>query len=259
MKLVISDVDGSMISYDGGADGIAEAIERLLASGISLVLSTTKTAEEVSVLWRELAPGRDLIAVIEAGGAICSSRPLWESGVRLSDLWCVELGERVESFERDMLEALRGCSFVRLSQLSPREVGELLMRPAAEAALAMRRRYVEVLWSKDMRCLEEKAGELERRGLTVLGTDRFFHVCKHGGKEGAMRVLLRHMRPRTTIGVGDSSIDRGMLEEVERAIVIPKEGGRLTVRLRRSDYIIAPYPAPAGWVWASKMISLGLI
>lgn len=252
-------MDGSMISYDGRREGVAEAIERLLASGFTLALSTTKTAAEVVALWEELTPGRELLAIVEAGGAICSSRPLWEPGVRLSGLWCVELGERIESFEADMLEALSGCSFARLTRLPPEEAARLLGCSPSQAALATRRSYVEVLWSKDMRCLEGKIGELERRGLFALGTDRFFHVAKHGGKGRALRVLIDRLAPRRTVAIGDSSLDLEMLEEADAAVVIPKEGGRAAIRLRRADYVIAPYPAPAGWVWASSAISLGLI
>ncbi|MCX8196647.1 MAG: hypothetical protein N3F67_06220, partial [Acidilobaceae archaeon] len=53
----------------------------------------------------------------------------------------------------------------------------------------------------------------------------------------------------------DSPLDLDMLEMADVAIVIPR-GGVIDVRPRRADYIVAPYPAPQGWVWASRQIAL---
>ncbi|MCS7106586.1 MAG: hypothetical protein NZ902_00520 [Acidilobaceae archaeon] len=257
MIAVISDVDGSMIDEKGRDEGVKESLELLSSLGIKVALATTKTAAETKELWRRVGAG-ELLAAVELGGALCSSSPLPYSDFEEGGLECLLLGSPIAEFEEEMERALEGCSYVRLSKATPAQASEILGFPEELAALAVRRQLVEVIWSRDLSCLLSRVGELEKRGLRAIAGYRFLHVGRHEGKGRAMELMKALLRARKYIAIGDSPLDRDMLEMADVAIVIPRDG-MIDVRPRRADYIVAPYPAPQGWVWASRQIALSLI
>ncbi|MEM0365978.1 MAG: HAD-IIB family hydrolase [Acidilobaceae archaeon] len=262
-KLIFTDLDGSMIGYDGRIDGISVALETLYRLRVKVIPVTTKTLAEVSHLWSNIAPYDQLIAITEMGGAICAPRGyiVTDNPLRLEEFECKALGLPIREFEDRLERILRDCDYIRLSKASPSEAKQIVLLPEPTAILATRRYFLEVLWSKDRRCILEREEDLRKEGLNIVVGDRFIHVGSHHGKIKAILELLKNpiIVGLESIGIGDSIMDQEMLEITDKAIVIPNIDGSTKVKPRRGDYIIAPYPAPQGWVWASKLITLNLV
>jgi len=265
--LLLTDIDGSMIGLDGSREGVGEAVALLNSLDVAIVPVTTKTIEEVSYLASQLGfGGEGLIAVVEMGGAICATRGYlsFSNPMDIGGFECEALGSPIAMFEGYLDDVLRECSAVRLSKASQGEAEEILGLRGLEAILATRRVFLEVIWSRDRGCLERISRRLEARGLNTFMWRRFLHVGLHRGKGVAVVRLLELLRPLLkgrvkVIGVGDSEADKEFLETVGIAIVIPQEDGRQAVGLQRADYIVAPYPAPKGWVWASHQIAYNIL
>ncbi len=262
--VILTDIDGSMIGYDGCRDGVRETVELLNAHHIPIIPVTAKTAHEILYLGEELGfASGGLIAIVEMGGAICATThlPLPEDPIEVKGLQCYPLGDPIAGFEHVVEEALEGCKSVRLSRASLDDAERILGLKGLEALLATKRLFLEVVWSDDRKCLEEASKKLSKAGLNTFLGRRFLHVGSHRGKgEAVLRLLdvLKSMmvgRPRI-VGIGDSEADLEFLELVDEPIVIPQGSTSLNLRLRRSDYMIPPYPAPQGWIWAVRQILL---
>ncbi|MDM7275834.1 MAG: HAD-IIB family hydrolase [Thermoprotei archaeon] len=263
-RLVLTDIDGSMISYSGDYTGIRESIELLKSVKVKVIPVTAKTLAEVVYLDGKLdIGGGDLTAIVEMGGSICSKHYIIPGcdHVNIEGYKCCLIGRPLWEFKDHVVEALRDCDYIALSQASPQEAEVILGIERGEAILATKRVTLEVLWSQNIECLKAKLEKLKLRGLEITVGRRFIHVGTHYNKGAAVNKLIETpiFKGLNTIGIGDSEIDLEMLETVEKSIIVPQEDGTLRVKPRRSDHIIAPYPAPKGWVWTSNMIALGLI
>ncbi len=260
--VILTDIDGSMIGYDGSKDGVEEAIEILNSLHIPIIPVTAKTIYEVSYLGDRLGFAREgLIAIVEMGGAICTTKHIPWPGrvVEVEGFQCNLLGDLISDFEHVVEEALGDCRVVRLSKASLDDVERLTGLKGLEALLATKRMFLEVIWSNDRVCLEKASIKLSKAGLYVFLGRRFLHVGSHRGKGDAVQRLLDILRNITInkpriIGIGDSEADLEFLELVEEPIVIPQTNFSSNLRPRRLDYTIAPYPAPHGWIWAVKQI-----
>ncbi len=262
-RLVLTDIDGSMISYSGDYSGIRESIELLKSVNVKVIPVTAKTLAEVAYLdgKLELSSG-GLTAIVEMGGSICSKHYI-VPGCEYIDIEgykCCLIGRPIWEFKDHIMEAFKECNYIALSQASPSEAELILGIERGEATLATRRITLEVLWSPDIECLKTKLEKLKHKDLKIT-VGRFIHIGTHNGKGAAVNKLIQTpiFKGLNTIGIGDSEIDLEMLETVEKSIIVPQEDGTLRVRPRRANYIITPYPAPKGWTWASKMIALNLI
>jgi mannosyl-3-phosphoglycerate phosphatase family protein len=262
--VILTDIDGSMIGYNGSRDGVREAVELLNALHIPVVPVTAKTAHEILYLGEELGfASEGLIAVVEMGGAICSTThlPLFEDPIEIKGLQCNPLGDLITEFEHMVEEALEGCKSVRLSRASLEDAERILGLKGLEALLATKRLFLEVVWSDDRKCLEEASEKLSRSGLNTFLGRRFLHVGSHRGKGEAVLKLLEILKSVTIgrpkiVGIGDSEADIEFLELVDEPIIIPQNSISTNLRLRRSDYTIAPHPAPQGWIWVARHIPL---
>jgi predicted mannosyl-3-phosphoglycerate phosphatase (HAD superfamily) len=129
--------------------------------------------------------------------------------------------------------------------------------PIEYAGLVGERMFVEVYYHPDVSCREAIAVELRKLGYYSGVGRNFLHVGFHKGKAFGVRAvkeLVPWITHRNSIALGDSSPDVEMLEESDIPVVIPRSGVRL--RLRRGDYLVAPYPAPKGWEYVIRKIVL---
>lgn len=264
-RLVFTDIDGSMVSYDGRVGDSAYYARLLRLLGFLIIPVTAKTVEEVVALRNRLGlEGDPFIAVVEAGGAVYASpgfltRPTGYDHVL--GLEYIEVGEPLERLE-PLLEEIAStpCSrpLYRLTKAPPRIAERMTGLEGFQAELARRRRFIEVYWSPSRSCMERAAQRAVELGLTVR-YGRLLHVGKGYGKAQAVELLLEEplLHGAPTVGVGDTQLDEDLLESVGTAVIIPQTDGRLLARPRRADYYVAPEPAPEGWVHVARLLALG--
>lgn len=127
--------------------------------------------------------------------------------------------------------------------------------PLSEASLIKKRLYIMSLIVKrrDEKCISRLGDEVRKRGLGIISGPRFIHIYNGKGKLGVLEKLGKifpSLRNSVIAYAGDTLTDKNALERADIAFVMPQPDYKLKVRPQRTDYIIPPYPAPRGWVWA---------
>ena len=266
-RLVLTDLDGSMMSYGGRIGDNAYYARLLWMLGFLVVPVTAKTIEEVLVLRRSLGLDQDpFIAVVEAGGAVYATPGVLTRATGFDEklgLDYIEVGEPLEKLEPLLEEVAStpcGGKLYRLTQAPPGIAEAMMGLEGFQAELAKKRRYIEVYWSSNRECMEQAARRAEELGLTVR-TGRLLHVGRGYGKARAVRRLVEEpvFYGVATVGIGDTRLDEDLLEAVDTAVVVPQVGGRLLARPRRVDYYVAPEPAPEGWAHVARLLLLGVL
>ena len=266
-RLVFTDLDGSMMSYDGRIGDNAYYARLLRMLGFLVVPVTAKTIEEVLALRGSLGLDQDpFIAVVEAGGAVYATPGVLTRATGFDEelgLDYIEVGEPLEKLEPLLEEvASTPCSekLYRLTRAPPEIAKAMTGLEGFQAGLAQRRRYIEVYWSPSRECMERAARRAEELGLTVR-TGRLLHVGRGYGKARAARKLMEEplFSSAETVGIGDTRLDEDLLEAADTAVVVPQPGGRLLARPRRADYHVAPEPAPEGWAHVARLLALGVL
>ncbi len=270
--LIVSDIDGTMMGPGEKINGVCDSVDRLHRLGYYLTLATAKSIYEIMGLLDKICLKESfLAAIVESGGAIYASPgvlldPSMEVNVMGSKLEVLELGARLSDYEDEIDEIIvnAGCEDMadRLSRIDPYKASKYTRLPLPSAKLATMREYMDVVWTYRRECIDSIASLAEKRGFYVFTTRRSIHIGLHGGKHVALRSLLDQISYRgieEVIGIGDTNADKEMLELVDKAIVIPQSNGELAVDLQRSDYTVAPYSAPTGWVYSVNLITLKLI
>jgi mannosyl-3-phosphoglycerate phosphatase len=246
--LVVTDLDGALLdeaTYDLAP--AAEALERLQAEGVPLVLASSKTRAEMEALAASLPGGRPLALIVENGGAVVRSNGVGPAMTTLGTphaLLTRSLDEIASETDADL---------TGFSSLSPREIERLTGLTAEEVSRGRRREFDEPFLIAEGGDVAKVAAAAHRRGLRVSRGGRFLHLTGATDKGRAFRVLLGQLAAEgclfTTLGLGDAPNDLPLLEAVDEPVVIPRPGGRADEVLARAlpHARIAPAPGPVGW------------
>lgn len=260
--LVATDLDGTLLGPGEAFTGEARTfLQKLVSLGALVVPVTAKSVWEIVVVWREVLglAGEPLIAIAESGGAIYAppgtlrSPTGYESELNLE---YVEIGARLGEVEDAIDYVASACQgFRRLSKAGPLEASKITGLPPRRAAIAAKRRYLEVLWHPDQKCMEAaEARALELRLYTHRST-RLLHVGAHGGKRRALERLLIEPWARDCkllVAIGDMDADEEMLEIADIAVHVPSNPEK---RPARPVYRIpSPLPAPHAIAWIVERI-----
>ncbi|MCE4602239.1 MAG: HAD-IIB family hydrolase [Desulfurococcales archaeon] len=265
---IFTDIDWTMMGPGEDLKGVCSIVEKAYSLGVPVIPVTAKSIYEIVALApRACIPINSLVAVSESGGAIYASPGLLsapEGSKRVLGyiLEYIELGSPIQLFQDKLAwEASRlGCEVYLLSQANTSMASMMTGLSPSSARLASMREYLEVIWSPSQKCLDILAIRLGSMGFYVHRSTRLLHVAMHKGKLAAIARLEEEplFTGLHTIGLGDSDADRDYLEHVDTAILVPSPSMRLRTRLMRSDYMVAPYPAPEGWSYTVNQLLLVL-
>ncbi len=262
--VVATDIDHTMLPRGLDPDGVPGVVEALLSMGIPVVPVTAKTIEETLLVMEAVGLDPRLAPAAAENGAVIFAAP----GLLPEP----HATEEVNGYELELyyprptqpgeLESLleaarRACpGIVSISEMSPTQLAGLTGLPPRHAEAARKRRATLALYHPDRACLERAQEALERAGASTALGATFLHAYTHRGKAEAIRFLRRHPHyyDALIVALGDSPVDKGMLEEADLAIVVPRNGAPRVKPAR--DYIVAPYPAPEGWVHAVRGLLL---
>lgn len=267
--LIFTDLDGTLLDHHTYSFAPArEALEKVAAAGIPLILCTSKTRAEIE-LWRRSLGNNDPF-VSENGGAVFSpienAAAATLTGFEREGYRVVELG-----MPYPRLISLFGClknSFgekIRgFSEMGPREVALLTGLSEKNAALALMREYTEPFtFTGNDQDLERLDSMIRGLGLTLTRGGRFFHLLGGNDKGKAVRLVTEaysHAYPRLrTIAIGDSANDLAMLQAVDVPILVQKPGHVYDETAAHLPNIVrAPGVGPQGWNSAlMKLIGAG--
>jgi len=266
--LVFTDLDNTLLDQvDLSCEPARPLLTDLEERGIPLIFNSNKTEVESLHLRAEL--GNHHPFIFENGGGLCV--PVGYFNHYMNNLLP----------EDDNLVHLFGADYgsIRRILLSLREqqgylftgFGDMDMEALIEhtglsgAALErtwQRRSSEPLLWQGDEASLHAFTQELHEHGLKLVRSGRFLHVMGRTDKGRAMKWLLAQYRQLFhkrlhPIALGDDDNDRPMLEAAETAIVIPHGDGP-HLSLEHGDWILAPAPAPQGWIQGLNQVMQSL-
>ena len=257
--IFITDLDGTLLGHDDfGFAVIRDDILSFLERGVAIIPNSSKTRREIEHFCGEL--GVTLPFVCENGASLVNANFLWgtpdamvprqiDAGTsveRLMSIWvhAVEPGLRMR------------CDF--LDAMDEAEQSHILGQSGDHLARALAREFsVLFLFDGDEGEFLRLRSQLEDAGLTV---HRGGRVCCLSGQhdKSTFNHIIRgaclpeHSAP-LIIGFGDSENDVALLCASDVACVVPRPGAPLPALPDPPDnVIIAPEPAPSGWIIAAN-------
>lgn len=241
-----SDLDGTLLDHETYSFKAArEALGRLRALEIPLVLASSKTAAEIAPLREELGFA-DCPAIVENGAGVL---PAGRQPAELNGNYQV-LIDKIKDIPVPYREFFRGFSSWSIDEIAARTG----LSPDA-AARAKARQFSEPgLWSGSDGDLAVFQKNLAMEGISAQVGGRFITLSFGGNKAGQMAQILSDISkagtPAFSVALGDAPNDIAMLEAADRGIIIPNPGhGTLPVLAGEASgrIIRAKFPGPRGW------------
>lgn len=253
--LIFTDLDGTLLDQrtyaHQGADATLQRLQRL---AIPVVLTSSKTAAEISALQAELGLREAFIA--ENGGGI-----FWPPGHPAAEgRLCPPMGDGpVIQFGKPYAE-IRGVfaayralyGMHGFGEMSIEEVMALTGLSREQALRATRRDFSEPFLLQQVERLDELKVEMDRFGLTITKGGRFYCLMSASQNKGlavarAIRCYQALWEQKiVSIGLGDDENDLPMLEVVDIPILLPKPDGTYAA-LAVTGMRKAPCRGSRGW------------
>jgi mannosyl-3-phosphoglycerate phosphatase len=258
--IVITDVDGCLVDHATYSHAAADAaIARLKASGVPIVLCSSKTRAELERVQEDL--GLTGPFVVENGGALyvpAGTFPFAIPGTRqVAGCAVLEFGRPHEDVLATLLRtaARLGTDITTFSGMSVQAVAEDCSLSLSQARLAKLRDYDEPyrLVVPDPAARARLCSALRSAGLRCLAGGRYDHVTA-GTDKGApvapLRRLYAHVYGQpVTVGLGDSLNDLELLTAVDIPVIIRNRAsdsaGLLARQVRNAT--VTTNEGPAGW------------
>jgi mannosyl-3-phosphoglycerate phosphatase len=242
--IIFTDLDGSLLNYENYSfTEASQSLERIIQSGIPLIMATSKTRREVELLQMEMGIREPFI--VENGGGIFFPRSYRnlaieniENQEQRDEYTVIATGASYSSV-RDFLEKVSTRFSIRgFGDMTPAEIAWLSSLPIERATLAKEREFTEPFIIERPEEIGPLSDMAEEEGLRVTRGGRFYHLMgKEQDKGKAVRIVLDIFRRNsvtelTAIGLGDSENDLAMLSQVDIPVLIPRQGkGYLDIRM----------------------------
>ena len=264
--LIFTDMDGTLLDSENYSyEPALPRLEWLKTQQIPVILVTSKTREEVETFRRQMNLTDPFI--VENGSGVFI--PLDYSKFDLPE------GEQVGDYRLLQL----GCSYV-MARAGLKAVAQSLGRPlkgfgdwsaeqiqvltslsTSDAYQAKAREFTEPFKTPKNIPTDQLKQAVQDMGFQVVVGDRFSHLIgSEAGKGRAVRQLTQLYQSTltegdhlTTVGLGNSPNDLGMLENVEIPIIVPGAEGPHP-GLSERNWQVAPAPGPKGWSMAVEKI-----
>lgn len=258
--IVFTDLDATLLdqhSYDWTP--AISALEIVESKGAELVLASSKTFSELGYFAERLCAQAPFIG--ENGGvmAIPNCHPLSSHtpedpnhdgySILTNGLSRERLLQAIATLRSEFGFRLQG-----FADWSALELGKLTGLSVTQAQKALRRQASEpILWQDTPKQLVLFEREVERRGMKVIRGGQFLHVMGQTDKADAMKQLLEYYEASfpqakfTSIALGDSENDVGMITNADIGVVIPNPKRTEPLVLEGRNIIYAPQAGPSGW------------
>jgi mannosyl-3-phosphoglycerate phosphatase len=266
--VVFTDLDGTLLDHDDYSfEAARPALAQMEALNIPVILTTSKTATEVLSLRRELDNHHPFI--VENGGTIVIPKGYFQKATlphaanEDAEFIYYQLVTSYREIIR-LLHTLReeyGFKFTGFADMRPTELAQETGLSLDYAILAKRRDSTEpIKWQGDEASLQLLKEKLAEHNLNIVQGGRFMHVRANVDKADGVEILLDAFRQEypkiqwTSIGLGDGGNDVGMLNLVDRAVVVRPKHGRPLPVVDNPQCLITEATGPEGWNSAILML-----
>lgn len=215
--LVFTDLDGTVLSHtDYSWDAARPALERLADIGAGVVLASSKTAAEISVLRQEMGLQRWPAIVENGAGLLAPNTPVITDHSIYAQLRAV----------LDNISANLRRNFCGFGDLDVLQVADLTGLSPFAASLATQRAYSEPgTWSGSPQEKVEFLKELKAKGVAAREGGRFLTLSFGATKADQMAQINEDFAPLYTIALGDAPNDVEMLEAADFGVIIANAHG----------------------------------
>ncbi len=242
--IVFTDLDGSLMDHETySIEPARGAIAELAARNISLVLNSSKTAEEIATIQARLQLSCPFIC--ENGAAL-----------HQTNRDAIEFGTPRAAWLADVhaLRAQHGYDFEGFSDWSSTYISNLTGLSIDQAEQAKARHYSEpILWTGSEADLQQFQSELKSLSLQLLQGGRFQSIQGLYDKSDAMNWMVANASPPNSnqpplvVALGDSPNDAAMLNSADTAVIIKSGKSSLLDCPKARRLMRTTLPGPAGW------------
>lgn len=248
MRIVISDLDGTLLDHDTYAWSEAvQALDLIRINEIPLILCTSKTAAETRE-WREQMRLIHPYVVENGGAAIVPPGQLGASGSGTRIVLGTPYKQLVAVLRAASLES--SCRVEGFADWSVEHISEVCQMPLERAALAKQREYDEPFVVLDPERERQLIQAIGASGFRTTRGGRFHHILGANDKASALRRLLALYQaehgPIETIGLGDGLNDVEFLKMVDHPVLIRSPRVE-TLRAAVPNGRVTAKGGPAGW------------
>ena len=254
--IVFSDLDATLLDEAYSWKAASPALEMLQVLNFPLILSSSKTLDEMEAIARDLNTGAPLIC--ENGGIVAFPDSNESAPYRTE----------VSGIDRDRilhtahtLRASNGYKFEGFADWTMQQVCELTGLSEEQAERSMNRIATEpILWKDDEVRWDAFEKSLHEEGISTVRGGRFIHLVGSIDKAKGMASVLEHyrtLRPKldwTVVALGDSPNDLAMLSAADIAIVIPNKHHGTKLAPTAPTVIHAEAAGPTGWNTAMSTV-----
>jgi mannosyl-3-phosphoglycerate phosphatase len=238
--LVFSDLDGTLLDHDTYRwDAAQPALERLHAWDIPVVLASSKTAAEITLLQREMGL-KGNPAIVENGSGVIGL----PNGTRAETYQA--LRRSLDTMPPEYRDPYQG-----FGDMTVEDVAAVTGLTPDAAQRAKQRKFSEPgIWSGSDADLQAFQAALAEHSIIAQQGGRFLTLSFGKTKANAMDEVIDVYRPDLTLALGDAPNDRKMLEKADHGVIVanphrapmPKLDGEDSGRITRTDQ-----PGPEGW------------
>ncbi len=262
LNLLFTDIDGTLVEHDTYEPGpSAEAIPRLQAAGVPILLCSAKTRAEQEAFRAQLRLTDPFIVENGAGVIFPEGFPGSVAGEGEQEL--VTFGITYREVREGLDEAARaaGVEVRGYGDMSVEEVSVLTGLTLAAAARARTREFTETFVILDPTPQAEAAlsDRLEDLGMGMLHGARYWTALGRHDKGQAVRYVIsryEEIGPVLSFGVGDFHSDLEMLAATDRPMLVQRPDGSWAdievLGLRRLEGM-----GPKGFVKAADLAIAG--
>ena len=240
-KLVVfSDLDGTLLDHDTYLwDAAQPALDRLASLHVPVILASSKTATEISMLQSAMGLNQ-FPAIVENGAGIIGipDEATNETYGKLCDC--------LEALPHELRQAFRG-----FGDMTPDEVSSLTGLSRGDAIHAMTRGYSEPgIWSGDAALLDQFTSALADHSIVAQRGGRFLTLSFGRTKADAMDDVMAALDAELSLALGDAPNDIAMLQKADHGVIVanpnhsalPEIEGEADGRIDRTTKA-----GPSGW------------
>lgn len=264
MKLVFTDLDGTLLDHDSYSfEAARPALDLLAARGIPVILASSKTEAEMRPIAEAIGISHPMI--VENGAGVAG---LESGNAAATDDETASPYSRLRTLLRELPKEL-STKFEGFGDWDVARVAQETGLAPASAELARKRRFSEP--GRFAGTEDEKRAFidlLEAEGFTAVQGGRFFTLMPQTSKAERMAQVVAHyqrgsVEPVRTVALGDAPNDLAMLEAADCGIIIANPAHKalpVTERERDGAILRSEQTGPEGWnIMIHQLVATGFL
>ncbi|EKF58610.1 mannosyl-3-phosphoglycerate phosphatase [Agrobacterium albertimagni AOL15] len=263
MKLVFTDLDGTLLDHDSYSfEAARPALDLLASRGIPVILASSKTEAEMRPIAEAIGIGYPMI-VENGAGVVGLGADIEDTGIR-----SVSPYSRLRDLLRELPKELSAC-FEGFGDWDVARVASETGLPLPAAERARQRRFSEPGRFTGTEAQRQAfIALLEAHGFTAVQGGRFFTLMPKTSKAARMAEVVAHYQRNAletvrTVALGDAPNDLAMLEASDCGIIIANPAHSplpVTQREREGAILRSEQSGPKGWnIMIHQLVATGFL